>query len=92
MAAADLRSESRAERRLSEQVRQAALDEIEARELSDEELATTLGFSQTALYSIRLTESWPLALSVHVAEALGLWVEVKIENGGNGAPRQARAA
>lgn len=92
MAAVDHRSESTAERRLSEQVRQAAREEIEARSLSEEELAVILDMSQTALYLLSLKESWPLALSVYVAEALDLRVDVTISANGSGAPQEARAA
>lgn len=92
MTAVDVQAESTAERRLSEQVRRAALSEIEARSLSDEELAPILGLSQTVLYLLSLRESWPLSLSVHVAEALGLHVDITISANGGGASPEARAA
>lgn len=92
MSAVDVQSVSSAERRLSAEVRQAALTEIEARSLSNEELASMIGFSQTALYLLTLHESWPLALSVQIAEALGLRVEVRISENGDGPSAEARAA
>jgi hypothetical protein len=78
MMAVDVRSEASIERRLAKQVRQAALREIEARSLSSEELAALVGASRTAVYLLSLNESWPLSVSVQVAEALGLGVELTI--------------
>ena len=87
------RGATTAERRLSEQIRHAAICEIDARALPDVELASVLGLSQTALYLLRLKERWPLAVSVYVAESLGLHIDVTIgENGDNGASAEARAS
>lgn len=90
--AVDTRSSYVAQRRLSEQIRQAALNEIEARSLGEEDLAEALGLSQTAVYLLSLKESWPLAVSVQIADALGLHVDVTISENGGATPPEARAA
>jgi hypothetical protein len=77
----ELRSSDTAEKRLSGNVRQAALDEIRARSLDEEQLASILGVSQTVVYLLWLKESWPLPVSVRVADALGLHVDVTIKAG-----------
>jgi hypothetical protein len=92
MAAVDHRSVGITGRLLSEQVREATRVEIESRAIGDEELASLLGLSQTALYSLSLKDTWPLDLSVRIAEVLGLQVELRISPNGDGVHPEARAA
>lgn len=81
-----------ATQRLARQVREAALREIDSRSLPEDELASLLGLPRTALYMLKLKESWPLSTSVHVAEALGLRVDVTIGGSGDGASETPPAA
>lgn len=87
MTVAEFQRTDAVERRLSEEIRQAALYEIDARALDEEQLSSILGLSQTAVYLLSLKTSWPLPVSVLVADALGLRVEVTVSgNGHNGGP------
>ncbi len=89
----NLRSESRSERELSHQLREAALAAIDERAIGETELAALLGVPRTGVYWLSLKESWPIDLSMRVAEALDLHVELKIgPNGTNGISAEARAA
>jgi hypothetical protein len=89
----NLRSESRSERELSHQLREAALATINERAIDETELAALLGVPRTGVYWLSLKKNWPIDLSVRVAEALDLHIELKIDpNGTNGVTAEARPA
>jgi hypothetical protein len=80
------------ERSLSDQIRMAALAELDARAITEQELAQLLGVSEAAVFLLSLKERWPLAVSIQVAEKLGLHIEMKISNKTNEMASGARAA
>lgn len=90
--AVDIGASSASELLLSERIRQAALTQIQERNLSHEQLAKILGIPETGVYLLSLKESWPLHVSVRVAEALGLEVELTIGQNGGGVAAEDRAA
>jgi hypothetical protein len=80
------------EKSLSAQIRLAALAELDARAITEQELAQLLGVSEAAVFLLSLKERWPLAVSIQVAEKLGLHIEMRISDKNDEMPTGARAA